>query len=137
MLDTGVFGRLCHPRRDHMEDWFARVVATGVNILVVPAIADYELRRELERGGLGHSLRRLDELVRRLDYAPITEPVVARAARLWADARRAGLPTADDPALDGDVLLGASAGHYGCGVVTDNVRHLERYCDARDWRDLA
>jgi hypothetical protein len=59
------------------------------------------------------------------------------AAELWAQLRNTGVPTADDPALDGDVILGAQAVLYsrkpGAGevvVATENTRHLLRICSA-------
>ena len=39
-----------------------------------------------------------------LDYAPITTTVMLKAAELWAQARRAGRPTAAPDALDADCI---------------------------------
>ena len=75
-------------------------------------------------------------------YLPLTTPVMRDAARLWADARNAGRPTAHPHALDGDVILAAQArsaqAAYGreTVVVTANVTHLARYTDARLWSDI-
>ncbi len=60
-------------------------------------------------------------------------------AQLWAEARRAGTPTADTKALDGDVILSAQAkleelkGNEVI-VVTTNIRHLSQFVDACEWR---
>jgi hypothetical protein len=66
--------------------------------------------------------------------------MMRRAAQFWADARNAGLPTAADPALDGDVILAAqvavSAGDEDPVIATTNVKHLERFVIARLWRDI-
>jgi hypothetical protein len=118
-------------------------MARGVDI-VVPEIADNEVRRELTRVGASGSLRRLDALVTtgQLTYAPITKAEWRQAAVFWADARRRGLPTASPDALDADVLLAACAatiGHPGDQIIvaTLNVGHLARYCDARLWTTIA
>ena len=59
-----------------------------------------------------------------------------RAAELWADARKKGLPTAPETSLDGDVILAAQALAVGGTVVTTNPRHLERFVAAKTWEDL-
>ena len=69
-------------------------------MLCLPETADYELRRELLRMKSSGSIRRLDELKTRLRYAPITTEAMLKAAELWAEARSAGKPTADEKALD-------------------------------------
>ena len=96
--------------------------------VIVPEVADYEVRRELIRLDKPAGLTRLDELPATLEYLPITTAAMRRAAELWAHARRAGQPTADAPALDGDVILAAQALTFGVEVVvaTTNVAHLGR-----------
>jgi hypothetical protein len=70
------------------------------------------------------------------DYAPITTDVMQLAADLWAQARRRGTPAASPDALDGDVILSATA-ILAAGpadvvtIATDNVGHLGQFLDAR------
>ena len=94
-----------------------------------------ELRRELLRAEKVAGLRRLDALVEALDYLPITTAAMRQAAVFWAEARRQGRPTADDKALDGDVILAAQAvlakTEDGVAIVaTENVGHLSRFVTA-------
>jgi hypothetical protein len=146
LLDADPLGLACsNPRRSqvaHCLHWIDGLVARGVEV-VVPEIADYEVRRELTRIGAAPSLLRLDALVtsRGLRYAPITTVHMREAARLWADARNRGVPTAARDALDADVILAACAttsGRPGDMVIvaTSNVGHLARYCDARLWTTI-
>ena len=63
-----------------------------------------------------------------------------KAAEYWATTRGAGRPTADEKALDGDVILAAqSAALVQPGdelvVATTNVGHLSQFVDARSWRE--
>jgi hypothetical protein len=63
------------------------------------------------------------------------------AADFWAQARRQGRKTADNKALDGDVILAAQASlltHLGDNIVvaTTNVKHLSLFVDARLWQDI-
>jgi predicted nucleic acid-binding protein len=60
-----------------------------------------------------------------------------KAAELWADARRHGVPTADPRELDGDAILAAQALQAQAIVVTDNVRHLSRFVEAKSWTDIS
>lgn len=111
--------------------------------LVIPEIADYEVRRELLRAGKAASVARLDALAATATvlYLPVRTSAIRLAAQLWADARRKGLPTASPEALDGDVILAAQlldAGFPASDLVvaTTNVGHLSRFVAAMPWKDL-
>ncbi len=108
-------------------------------IIVIPAIIDYEVRRELNRKRSSDALKRLDLLYARfVRYLPISQAAMNRAAGLWAEARMPGRanPTADDRGLDGDVILSAQALEF-CSdsddwqIVTENVDHIARYVGER------
>jgi hypothetical protein len=61
LLDTGVLGQICHPKKHHdVRTWFGRAVRE--HDCLISEVADYELRRELLRIGSHKSLDRLDEL---------------------------------------------------------------------------
>jgi predicted nucleic acid-binding protein len=111
-LDTAPLGMVTNPRATENTErctrWFAGLLARGVRVLI-PEIADYELRRELRRADKVDGLRRLDTLVTTLEYLPLPTAMMRQAARFWAEARRQGRPPADDQALDGDVILAAQA----------------------------
>jgi len=143
LLDSGPLGHACQRRGMALADrcrlWIDGLMARGVDV-VVPEVADYEVRRELIRTNALGSLRRLDDLVATggLSYLPVTTAAWRLAASLWADARQRGVPTASAQALDADVILAASATMMSKPgdqviVATVNVSHLARYCDARLW----
>src|SRR5436305_14966589 len=98
LLDSGPLGIACGrhglPLPDRCRQWFRRLIARGV-IVIVPEVADYEIRLELTRIGATGSLRRLDDLVMTggLLYVPVTTAEWRQAARFWADARTRGVPT--------------------------------------------
>jgi predicted nucleic acid-binding protein len=143
VLDSGPLGLLANPTQSGPAraawEWARSTLGRG-DELVVPEIADYEVRRELVRAAKGHAVERLDELCEGLTYQPITTSTMREAAALWADARNSGAATAHDLALDGDVILAAQAcelAERGSVVVaTTNVKHLARYVDARVWHDV-
>jgi predicted nucleic acid-binding protein len=110
----------------------------GVRV-ILPELADYEIRRELIRAGKINGLKRLETLRSTLDYLPITTEAMLKAAELWAQARNRGSQTADDKALDGDVILAAQAitiGEPGVIVATTNVDHLEQFVAADEWTKI-
>jgi hypothetical protein len=115
-------------------------LAAGDHVLI-PEIADYEVRRELLRPRNLASLTRLDDFKRRLGYLAITTEAMLQAAAFWAEARRQGRPTADVHALDGDVILAAQASLLARDgdeviIATTNVGHLARFVDARLWEEI-
>ncbi len=135
MLDSGVLGGLAHPRPNiELTDWFKQILLAG-NQIIVPEIADYEVRRSLLLERLTRSLERLDQLKTALVYQPLNTDAVLKAAELWAQMRQQGRATADAKALDGDVLLAAQALQVNTIVITENVGHLSRMVVARRWRD--
>ena len=59
-----------------------------------------------------------------------------KAAELWAEARRSGMPTADPKELDCDVILAAQALGIDGIVATENIGHLSRFVAAKHWYDI-
>ena len=108
---------------------------------MLPEIIDYERRRKMLLIASTSSIRYLDALKENIAYAPLTTEVMLRAARLWAEARRQGLPTASEGRLDVDVILAAQALELAEGgdeviVATGDPRHLSRFVDASGWREI-
>jgi predicted nucleic acid-binding protein len=142
LLDAGSLGLATHPggsaRAAECATWLQTLAEGGVRV-VVPEIADYEVRRELTRAGRAAGVARLDALAAAAEYLPITTAAMRRAAELWAEARRVGRPTAGAESLDADVILAAQALTMGPDevmVATTNVAHLKRYVTAALWSDI-
>ncbi|MEG4939850.1 nucleic acid-binding protein [Microcoleus sp. F4-D5] len=144
LLDAGPLGTLTNPKGSAVtvecRMWMRSLLLKGYRV-ILPEIADYEVRRELLRANKLAGLRRLDDWKERLEYLPITTPVMLKAAQLWAQSRQAGIPTADPKELDGDVILAAEClliveGGEEVVIATTNVGHLSRFVDAREWRDI-
>lgn len=143
VLDSGILGKICHPDHPdnaHIARWFRNVLGAGAFKVVVPEITDYELRRKLfhliryKGTKQAHiSLVRLDEFAALADYLPLHTDVMHLAADLWATARGTGQKTADDKALDVDVILAAQVLDCGGQVVTTNRKHLQRFVPIFDW----
>lgn len=143
-LDSGPLGLLSspsgRPRALACRQWARDMLAAGARV-IVPEIADDEVRRKLLHSGATAGLARLDRLKVGFEYAPITTDGMLRAAELWAQARRRGRPTAPPEALDADCILAAQALlAAGPGdvlvVATDNVGHLGLFVNARPWDQI-
>ena len=148
LLDTGPLGTLTNPnltrKTREIRDWMRSHLLDGVGFLL-PEIADYELRRNLILENLTAAIGILDGFKHRMVYLPLTTETMQKAAEMWADVRRQGLPTAPEEALDGDVILAAqahiaSAGTEEIVIATINVGHLARFdtatVTAREWSDI-
>ena len=145
LLDAGPLGLITNPRasQENLEcnEWLASLIARDIQVKI-PAITDYEVRRELLRADKYKGIEKLDTLQKLLDYVPLTTRVMLRAAQFWAQVRKLGMPTADNKALDGDVILAAQAtliqdeGHEVI-IATTNVGHLSRLAQAKTWREIS
>ena len=142
LLDAGPLGLATNPRRSPQSTacaaWLQSLVTAGVRV-VIPEIADYEVRRELLRARKTAGIERLDALGGLLEYLPITTAAMRQAAVFWATARQQGQPTASDKAIDGDMILAAQAETLGTAVLvaTTNVDHLSRFVPAKLWEDVS
>lgn len=145
LLDAGPLGMATSPHTStqgrQSRLWLRTLAVSNVRVLV-PEIADYEVRRELLRAGRTLGVSRLDRLKAVTGYLPITTETMLQAATFWAQARQRGRPTAPDLALDGDVILAAQAfilSQQGDPVViaTTNVAHLSRFVPAQRWQDIS
>ena len=80
LLNAGPLGMVSHPRASvDIVEWLASLVASGVRVMI-PEIADYELRRELLPVGRSRGVERLDQLRVSLEFVPITSEAMLLAS---------------------------------------------------------
>jgi predicted nucleic acid-binding protein len=136
ILDTGPLGKIAHPRpHPEIVAWLKRMLNSGAEV-IIPGIADYELRRNLLLEGLMESVRRRDQLKNVLTYMPLSTRVMLKAAKFWAESRKKGKTAADPRELDGDAILAAQAHEAGALVATENLGHLALFVEAKNWREI-
>lgn len=141
LLDSGPLGMIIHPRKNpDVKDWLSQLILSGVTVLV-PEIADYEVRRKLIHLDSQKSIDRLNSLKNSIGYVPLTTKTMLKAAEFWAQARKGGYPTADKSAIDADVILAAqlvTMDHQQTEsvIATTNVGHLARFVQAKNWVDI-
>lgn len=144
LLDSAPVGLITNPKVTPLalecQKWFLDLFSQGYKV-ILPEIIDYEIRRELLRANKLSGIKKLDQLKLEIIYLPITTEVMLKAAQLWAEVRKKGKPTADNQALDGDVILASQAlliSNYGHQVIvaTSNKKHLSLFVDARKWNKI-
>ena len=142
LLDAGPLGLVTNPNRSPASldcaRWLQGLLSAGVRV-VIPEIADYEVRRELLRANKAAGLAQLDALARVIEYRTITTSAMRRAAEFWALARQQGQPTASDESLDADAILAGQAHTLDVPeaiVATTNVGHLTRFVAADIWPNI-
>jgi predicted nucleic acid-binding protein len=145
-LDAGPLGLITNPKKTPdtiaAARWVFDMEAAG-HRLVVPAIADYEVRRELVRAEKSRGIARLNAFngADPERFLSLTDSALQLAADLWASARQAGTATADPKELDADVLIAAQALDTGLSpsefvIATGNVGHLAQFVPAALWKNI-
>jgi predicted nucleic acid-binding protein len=142
LLDSGPLGLVTNPKLSAESlactQWLQTLISSGSRV-IIPEIADYEVRRELLRVNKVKGIARLDELNQLLEYLPITTAAMRQAALFWAQARQKGQPTAGDKTIDGDIILVAQAATLNVAdvaIATTNVGHLSRFVAADLWQNI-
>lgn len=142
LLDAGPLGLVTNPRLSPLSiactEWLQTLVRRRARVLV-PEIADYEVRRELWRANKLRGIERLDALGNLLEYLPLTTAAMRQAAMFWAQARQQGQPTAGDKTIDGDMILAGQAAaleESDLVIATTNVGHLGRFAPAEIWQNV-
>ena len=111
LLDSGPLGLVSNPRQSAEADackvWLRALIIAGHRALV-PAITDYEVRRELQ----------LYQKTQGLSRFALDADVIRAAQAATLDAGECGQPGA--PVV----------------IATTNAGHLSRFADARLWRGI-
>ena len=141
-LDAGSIGLVTNPKLSPESTlctrWLQALIISDIRV-IIPEIADYEVRRELLRANKVRGIARLDELANSLEYLPITTAAMRQAAMFWAQARQQGQPTANDKTIDSDMILAAQATTLDVVdvvIATTNVGHLSRFATADLWQNI-
>ena len=150
-LDTGILSQLSSINEtqefQECQDWLYGLLARSAYV-VSSDICDYEVRRGLLLTSITKTKRQginiLDSLHQIIDFLPVSQEVLQKAAQLWAETRSKGQPTAEIKNIDVDVIIGATCqllqGEYPgqfLVVATTNVKHISRFTTAKNWQDIS
>lgn len=89
-------------------------------------ITRYEVLRGLKAKGATRQEADFERRCHRSDVLPLTDPIVVRAAEIYADLKRQGQLISD-----ADILIAATALTHGLVLVTNNVAHFQRIADLK------
>lgn len=89
--------------------------------LSLSLMSRYEILRGLEAKGAPAQLCAFNAFCAVSEVLPLTDAIVVRAARIYADLRGRG-----EPIGDADILIAATALEHGLAVATNNRRHFGR-----------
>lgn len=91
----------------------------------------YEVLRGLYAKGASRQIEEFELRCAASDILALTDPIVVRAARIYAQLRSEGRVIED-----ADILIAATALAHGLALVTENVRHFERIqgLEIESWR---
>lgn len=148
-LDSGVIGLVSSPRKTgeakDCKEWLYRLLSRSIYV-VSSDICEYEVRRSLILASLTNpiqGLENLDDLQEVVDFLPLTKSVMKEAAQLWAIARSQGIQTSDNKNIDADIIIAAQykllTEEYPSRyivIATTNVKHLECFTDAQEWKNI-
>ena len=149
-LDTGILGLVSSPSNTgeakECKQWLYRLLSRSAYV-VTSDICEYEVRRSLLLASFTNpivqGIENLDALQQVIDFLPLTKSVMKEAAQLWAEARCQGIQTADIKNIDADIIIAAQCkllkeeylGQY-IVIATTNVKHLQRFIEALEWKDI-
>jgi hypothetical protein len=138
VLDSCPLGLLCNRNRNQQANanrsWIASLVTANRRI-IIPKIADYEVRREFLEIQNHAALAVLDGYESQLEYLHITRMAMRHAAGLWAHTHNTGQQTAHDHTLDGDMILAAQGITLGVPTIVETV-NLSRFTSSELWQTI-
>ncbi|MDV6373757.1 PIN domain-containing protein [Deinococcus arenicola] len=128
-LDTNIL--IAIQKKESVADQHYRTAVAAAEVLAVPAVVLYEVRRSLLKPEYSRRLVVLDGLLAHLPILDFDREAADIAALLHHQLRGAG--TLID---DADLLIAATALRHGATLVTRNTNHFQRISGLHlaDWR---
>ena len=131
MLDTDILSEVMRGRNPTVQERALAYLAEYQH-LSFSFITRYEILRGLKAKRATRQILAFDELCHASNVLPLTDPIVVRAAEIYANLRQQGQLTSD-----ADILIAATALTYGLVLVTSNVAHFARVGGLRveNWKE--
>jgi len=131
LLDTDILSEILKQRDDNVLQT-ARTYLNECCQFSFSVLARYEILRGLRAKGATRQELAFDTLCQFSRVLPLTEPIAACAASIYADLQLRG-----ELIGDADILIAATALEHRLAIATGNTSHFERIPGLRviNWRE--
>lgn len=119
VLDTDILSAIMRQDVDAVSN--AKRYLAAHPKLTISIITRYEILRGLMAKKATTQVSTFNKLCATMDVLQITDPIVVRAASLYANLRQTGKPIGD-----ADILIAATCLENGHDIVTNNTSHFSR-----------
>jgi tRNA(fMet)-specific endonuclease VapC len=120
LWDTDVLSEFLRGKHPHIV-WKSIAYLTQYGQASISLITRYEILLGLKAKNATAQLAVFEAWCQRFQILPITDDIIVSAADLWSILKRIGQLIGDN-----DLLIAATALHYGLSLATKNVAHLNR-----------
>lgn len=120
LLDTDTLSEVMK-RRDPAVRRRAEEYLAAHGRFTFSIITRYEVLRGLKAKGAARQEADFERRCSRSEVLPLIDPIIVRAAEIYADLKRQGQLISD-----ADILIAATALTHGLVLVTNNVTHFQR-----------
>ena len=120
LLDTDTLSEVMK-RRDSRVRHRAGEYLAAHGRFTFSIITRYEILRGLKAKGAIRQLEAFERRCRLSEVLPLTDPMVVRAAEIYADLKQKGRLISD-----ADILIAATALAHGLILATNNTAHFQR-----------
>ena len=124
LLDTDILSAIMRKNPDAMQK--AREYLTSHQRFTISIITRYEILRGLKSKSATRQIEAFEAFCQQSSVLPLTDPVIHRAADIYAELHRGGQLIGD-----ADILIAASALEHNLGVATNNAAHFQRIIGLR------
>lgn len=139
LFDNHYLNLCCRPKteREYAKRLANRLIRDPYLVVVIPAVIVYEMKRAYllgfhyqtdpaKREDFRLCLEKLDSLMAKWEYSPLTREILDDAAQLWADNQGNGQPNTSPERIDIDVIVAAEALRRRAHVWTQNEKHFTK-----------
>ena len=121
-LDTNIVSYMLNDN-EKIKRQTASIIKNG-DVLIIPAVVDYEIRRGLLAKNYLKKLKKFEQLQQEIEIGEFDLSVWRKAAEIYAVLSKQGKPIGTN--FDGDIFIAAYCVVNGYTLITNNKDHFGR-----------